>query len=257
MSLINPIFCSFLVDRVWNWSENIWNNKSTGNTKRRRNDGTRNSRKNDHHKTDRRTVPGKLVRKPQIALDVELNALLINCRSLPPKLTSLAENFKTNKATLALLTETWFSKGNKKVAHGLNILSQRDNISFIRKDRNTRGGGVAIAFNSSKIEVKKMPLTSLAKSPFEILVGKGKMIGVKKCHIVVACYIPPSYNSRQNKEFFDALTDAISEARSAVPDAWITIGGDWNGRSLGDISKLFPDLVEIPSPPHVRTPRWI
>ena len=209
---------------------------------------TKNNKKNFNQTMDRRTVPGKLVRKPQIALDVELNTLLINCRSLTPKLTSLAENFKTNKATLALLTETWFSKGNKKVAHGLNLLSQRDSISFVRKDRNTRGGGVAIAFDTSKIELKKMSLKSLAKSPFEILVGKGKMIGVKKCHIVMACYIPPSYSSSQNKQFFDTLTDAISEARSVAPDAWITIGGDWNGRPLSEISKLFPDLQEVLSP---------
>ena len=82
-------------------------------------------------------MPGKLIRKPQVALDVEMNTLLINCRSLTTKLTSLSNNFSMNSATLAILTETWFSMGNKRIAHELNVLSQRDGISFLRKDRNT------------------------------------------------------------------------------------------------------------------------
>ena len=114
--------------------------------------------KNDDQTLIRRTVPGKLIRKPQVALDVEMNTLLINCRSLTTKLTSLSNNFSMNSATLAILTETWFSMGNKRIAHELNVLSQRDGISFLRKDRNTWGGGVAIAFNSAKMDLKKLPL---------------------------------------------------------------------------------------------------
>ena len=205
--------------------------------------------RNDDLNLNRKTVPGKLIRKPQIALDVEMNTLLINCRSLTSKLTSLSNNFKMNSATLAMLTETWFSKGNKKVAHELNILSQRDGTSFLRKDHNTRGGGVAIAFNSAKMEMKKLPLQSLKGSELEILVGRGKLHGIKKQHLVFACYIPPSYSSSQNKQFFDVLTDAISEARSIAPDAWVNIGGDWNGRSLAEVSRLFPDIAEVPSSP--------
>ena len=194
-------------------------------------------------------MPGKLVRKPDVAVDVKMNALLINCRSLSSKLTSLSDNFKTNKATMALLTETWFNKGNKKISHDLNILDQRDNIRFIRRDRNTRGGGVAIAFDHSIIDLKKMSLKSLHKSGFEILVGQGKLNGNKKKQLVFACYIPPSYSTKQNRDFFDTLTDAISETQSIVPDAWITLCGDWNGRSLSEIMRLFPDIVEVMSPP--------
>ena len=50
-----------------------------------------------------------------------------------------------------MLTETWFSKGNKKVAHELKVLDQRDDIKFLRRDRDTRGGGVAIAFDSKLV----------------------------------------------------------------------------------------------------------
>ena len=141
------------------------------------------------------TVPGKLIRKPGVTLDVELNSLLINCRSLVPKMTSLADNFRMNKTLMALPTKTWFSKGNKKIAHDLKTLSLRDGISFLRRDRDTRGGGVAIAFDSSKLDLKKLPLKSLRGSKLEILVGRGKMTGIKKNHVVFVCYIPPSYSS--------------------------------------------------------------
>ena len=79
-----------------------------------------------------------------------------------------------HKAMIALLTETWFSKGNKKTSHELKVLNQRDDISFIRKDRNTRGGGVALAFDSSRSDFKKLPLNYLKNTDFEIVVGRGK-----------------------------------------------------------------------------------
>ena len=83
--------------------------------------------------------------------------------------------------------------------------------------------------------------------------GRGKNNGVKKPHIVVACYIPPSYGTKQSKEFFDVLTDAVLEAMSMSPDSWVTIGGDWNGRPLDELTKLFTDLVIIDSPPTRKT----
>ena len=61
-----------------------------------------------------------------------------------------------NDSTVALLTETWFNKGNKQVAHELEILDQRDDIVILRKDRTSRGGRVALGFNSKKAEFKKL-----------------------------------------------------------------------------------------------------
>ena len=108
---------------------------------------------------------------------------------------------------------------------------------------------MAIAFDSTKADFKKMPLSCLKGKDWEILAGKGKIHGVKRVHLLFACYIPPSYSSKQNRDFFDALTDAISEARSQEPDAWVTLGGDWNGRQLGGVSSMFPDMACIASPP--------
>ena len=60
----------------------------------------------------------------------------------------------------------------------LEDINQEHGISFIRKDRNSRGGGVAIAYDSNKIELKKLSLKSLRGKKFEIVASAGKIIGV-------------------------------------------------------------------------------
>ena len=47
--------------------------------------------------------------------------------------------------------------------------------------------------------------------------------------------------------FFEVLVDGISEARAKHPGAWVTIGGDWNERSLSPLATNFPDLDWIGS----------
>ena len=183
-----------------------------------------------------------------MAYDVHFNSLLINCRSLRTKLVSLSDNFNMNKSTVALLTETWFNKGNRKLAHDLNHLNQQHDISLLRRDRSSRGGGLAIAFDSKTAEFKKAQLKILKGCEHEILVAHGKMNGVKKSHLVIVGYIPPSYNSAQNKSFLDVLSDAISEARSKFPESWVTLGGDWNNRDIGSVLALFPDCLLYTSP---------
>ena len=158
-----------------------------------------------------------------------------------------------NKSTVALLTETWFNKGNKKLAHDLKQLSQQHEISLLRKDRTSRGGGVALAFDSTSAEFKKVQLRTLKGCEHEILVAHGRVHGVKKSHLVFVGYIPPSYMSAQNKGFFDVLTDAMSEAWSKFPESWVTLGGDWNNRDLAPVLTLFPDLKMVESGPTRKT----
>ena len=154
-----------------------------------------------------------------------------------------------NRSTVALLTETWFNKGNKKTAHDLQVLNQKNGIAVLRKDRTSRGGGIAIAYDQKIASFKKIPLNTLRGSKFEIMAASGKINGIKKNHIVFVCYLPPSYTASENRLFFDVLTDAVSEAHSKFPESWVTIGGDWNNRALDPVLDLFPDLSIIPSAP--------
>ena len=113
----------------------------------------------------------------------------------------------------------------------------------------TPGGGVALAYRSSLCSFAKLSLTSMRGKKHEILVARGKIRGVKKDHIIVVAYLPPQYSVAESRDFMDVITDAITEARSKIPDAWVTVGGDWNARDLSPILSLFPDMDIVRSPP--------
>ena len=107
----------------------------------------------------------------------------------------------------------------------MSDIKDSDSISLIRKGRDSRGGGVAIAYDESKIKLGKVSLNSLKKSKFEIVAAAGKLIGIKKNHLIFSCYLPPSYNRDKTAAFFETLVDAVSEAKAKCPDSWLTIGG--------------------------------
>ena len=83
----------------------------------------------------------------------------------------------------------------------------------------------------------------------EILAVGGKLHGFKKQHLLFSCYLPPRYTALENAQFMNKLVDVINEARSKFPEAWITIGGDWNGRPLRPILQAFPDLGQVTTGP--------
>ena len=51
----------------------------------------------------------------------------------------------------------------------LEEAEQKDNIKFIRRDRDSRGGGVAITFNTTKGDFKKLSLKTMVGKRFEIV----------------------------------------------------------------------------------------
>ena len=83
-----------------------------------------------------------------------------------------------NKTTVALLNETWLGKKDVHLGALLEDIDQANGISFIRRDRGSRGGGVAIAFDREKIDLKKVRLNSLKGKKFEIVAAMGKIVGV-------------------------------------------------------------------------------
>ena len=194
-------------------------------------------------------VPGKLKRRPILIEDITLNGSLINCRSVKPKLKFLSQCFHINKLNLALLNETWLYRSDPQARKLLNDLKSECNIEFIRRDRDSRGGGVAIAFDNRSIQLKKLDLKSLkAKKQFEILAVRGKIKGYSKELTVFSCYLPPRLLRRESNEFMELLSDAISEAKQSS-DGWLMVGGDWNGRSLNSVLDLYPDLKILKTAP--------
>ena len=78
-----------------------------------------------------------------------LNIACTNARSLVQKIDSLITLFDENQLHIAMLTETWLA--NKHCPpRTLADLTIGANLNFIR-DRGSRGGGVAVCYNPTKI----------------------------------------------------------------------------------------------------------
>ena len=190
-----------------------------------------------------------MTRKPELIEDVSLNIALINCRSLKPKIKSLTECFNMNKLDVSILNETWMYKNDSQMKKILSDLLTQEKIGMIRKDRDSRGGGVAIAFDTSKITLKKLNLESLKnKKKLEIVAARGKLRNYKKSVTVFSCYLPPKYSKAESIEFMETLSDAIGEAKSA-DEGWVVLGGDWNHRPLELALDMYPDIKELITPP--------
>ena len=106
-----------------------------------------------------------------------------------------------------------------------------------------------MAYRKENVSLKKLDLSSLkGRKEFEILAVRGKIKGYEKDLTLFSCYLPPKLTRQESAEFFDVLTDAITQARSSS-DGWISIGGDWNNRSLQPIQDLFPDILAVKTGP--------
>ena len=143
----------------------------------------------------------------------------------------------------------WFHKSDKQAKHLLQEVKNETGITLIRKDRDSRGGGVAIAYNSSQITLKKLFLNSLKHQPqFEIVAARGKLRGYKKELSIFSCYLQPTLNCAESLDFMDTLSNTIAEAETSS-DGWFVVGGDWNNRSLTGILDMYLDLIKIKTPP--------
>ena len=72
-----------------------------------------------------------------------LNVACANARSLVEKVDSLITLFEENELHLALITETWLFERHCPPRTMADLTMGAD-LNFIRRDRGSRGGGVAV-----------------------------------------------------------------------------------------------------------------
>ena len=89
-------------------------------------------------------------------------AILINARSLKDKLESLKSTLCELGADVCMLTETWF-KENSQINNLLDDFTNKSGYTFLRRDRTglKRGGGVAICYDSNRIQLSRAKDPSL------------------------------------------------------------------------------------------------
>ena len=164
---------------------------------------------------------------------------LSNARSLSNKIDSLIDMFREKNLHFSLITETWF-KNNKYTREELENIKNAEEIEFICKHRNKRGGGVAIAFNSRLANFK--PLT-IRGNKYELVGAVGNIKDdMRKC-VVFSLYIPPKQTVETTSSMLRCLGDAIEKAKLDYENPYIVIGGDMNRRDLGPAIEDFPDIT--------------
>ena len=141
-----------------------------------------------------------------------INCINANARSLNNKIGSLVELFEEYELSFALLTETWFSSG-EKLKDELVELEEGENIGMIARNRPGRGGGVAIAFKSSCLTVKEFKLPN---NKFEMVCGVGNFTNTNRKIAIVSVYIPPRQKAATTQKMKECLSEGIHKIKMAL-----------------------------------------
>ena len=170
--------------------------------------------------------------------------LLINARSIEPKLESLRKGLYEFYADICFLMEMWLSD-NARINNILEDYQRKYNWKFIRRDRKT-GGGVAIGFNTEKIEVSK---EKLPPSKHELCAAIGCRQGQRRKIALLVAYVLPWYNADQMRSFYRATNDALMAIKNKYSNPYVLVAGDFNRRSFTEEFREYPEIKVIPSGP--------
>ena len=99
--------------------------------------------------------------------------ILVNARSLRPKIFSLIDTMLETNCLIAMITETWF-KPSEDLDQMLDDMNHGLGYACIRRDReSTSGGGVAIVYRTGDISMQKLKVDS----EYEIVATLGRRTG--------------------------------------------------------------------------------
>ena len=174
-----------------------------------------------------------------------------NSRSLCPKINSLLDCFEELKGDVAVVTETWLADG-EGLEEDADDLVQCADLGMLYENRavNSKGvahGGVAIFFKKSKLELKAFRMHNPEK--FEIIPSVGRITGLKRKLVVIACYIPPNYTVPRGKAALEHIANCIIQAKRKYDDPMLVITGDFNQWGVHETMADFVDIKEVPVGP--------
>ena len=168
-----------------------------------------------------------------------------NARSIAPKIISLKENFAELDLCMFAITETWLGN-SAEVKQGIKDLADSSGIEMLCKNRKSRGGGVALAYNTNLAKLKSIQLPG---NNFELLCCGGKIVGLQRAFVVFVCYLPPKMSAGVLDAFCNTLSDGIELVKDKYDDPFIIITGDFNKKSIGPALCDFPDVQLVPPVP--------
>ena len=143
-----------------------------------------------------------------------------------------------------IVTETWLTR-KQDCPRIIDDLTVGEEISFIRKDRKTRGGGVAICFNPNRIRLTRFPVEQRNIKEVELVCATGNCSLTKRKIAIASIYLPPSISTKELENAIQMLIDDIDKIKTRFPDSLIFIGRDFNKKDLGLVRAAFPDLKPV------------
>ena len=164
-----------------------------------------------------------------------------NIRSIAPKIDELECVVNQNDSDIVCITETWLSDeipDNAIAMHGFTLF---------RKDREKRGGGVAI-FVKSNIQCKRLPVPDIPESVTEIL-----WLQMRPCRLpravssilIAVVYHPPHASADDNYKVYNHIQGVVDSHLACHPDSLICIVGDFNPNSTNISSSRFRQLCGL------------
>ena len=149
-----------------------------------------------------------------------------------------------------MITETWF-RGGKKLNGELADIREASGIAMTCRNRPAKarrgaaGGGVAVAFNSGRCNLKRKML----KTRFEIVCVVGKIGKIDKQFAIYCIYVPPNTKAADFSELCEDLATSLGDVRAALKDPVVIIGGDFNNRDPSAAFEAFADIQQVVSGP--------
>ena len=176
-----------------------------------------------------------------------LTILNTNARSLCPKIESLVDCMDEMRSIISIITGTWLTEAPPPLKQDLAELEAGAGIGMLCLNRrpNAAGvshGGVAIAFKSSECSLKEIKLENPAN--FEVLAAAGTLLGYTKKLVVIAAYLPPSYDVNRGRSEVQFLEDTVREMKRIYKDPFVVLGGDFNQWEIQEVVEDFPDMNE-------------
>ena len=172
-----------------------------------------------------------------------LNIACANARSLVDKIDSLITLFDENELHIALLTETWLAPKHcpPRVMSDLTIGA---NLNFIRRDRGSRGGGVAICYNPTKIRMTKFNFHNPSPRT-EIVCATGNCSATKRKIAAISIYLPPNLTAGELATAIQTLSDCVDQIVTKFADVLIVVGGDFNNKDLSAFTTVHASIKPV------------
>ena len=155
------------------------------------------------------------------------------------KAKAIAECFSELDLTVLTVTETWLKDG-RDIENNAADFEMGTGIAMIHRGRRERrGGGVAILYKKSAINLKKLTLNG---NKYDILAASGKMQNNTRKVVIFCIYGPPNMRRSAWDELIECLVNNIMRIKTEMSEPYVVLTGDFNKHPLDQLLLAIPDL---------------